>query len=370
MTECLQDFTVGGLVRGARFIDLGPTHPSSAGLLRGTLTLSDATVIAIDPEPGALHRGAELLFAARDYRQALSLANRHDWQAPFFGEWVLAKAVEEALGIDVPPRARWLRALQAERTRILSHLAYLSHVATARRDPTLDTHRLREDFRRSTAAWAGHRLHPMIVRLGGVGSELPPGWLKTEKTLWSRASDLGARLGEASASLGVGVAPVTTEIINAYGLSGPIARASGVSTDLRRSHPEPPYTDLGERRPVSAPNAGDAAARFGWLAAEIIESVELLRRLTDTAPTGALTAHLPKVVKLPDGDTIATVEAPLGRASIVLTSRGEKTPWRLRLRTPSAACVASWEAAVPGTLVEDLPTALASLPWVAGDLDK
>lgn len=350
-------------------MELGPAHPASAGLLRGSLQIRDDTVTSIDPQPGALHRGVELILPARDYRQALSLVNRHDWQAPFFGEWALARLVEKALGIDVPPRARWLRAIHAERSRVLSHLGYLEYLTWVRQDPALTTRALREDFRRSSAAWTGNRLHPMIVRLGGIGRDLPPTWISHESQLWQRAVHLAEALREVAQTLPPAIAVVTPDIIGQFGLSGPVARASGVSEDLQRTRNLP--SSLADSAQIAAgPRAGDAASRFEWLALEIIESVGLLERLQESIPEGPVTTHLPKVVKLPEGDVYTAVAAPLGRATMVVTSRGEKTPWRLRLRTPSGANVSAWTAAVPGTTVADLPTALASLPWVAGDLDK
>ena len=326
----------------------------------------------VDPRPGALHRGAEMILAARDYRQALSLANRHDWQAPFFGEWTLARLVEDALGIEVPARARWLRAVLAEHSRIASHLAYLSFLGHRLGDPALATEGVREALREQTAAWTGNRLHPMVVRLGGVAADLPDGWADAERAVLATASGLAERLGAAAVGVGAGIAPVTPTVVDAYGLAGPIARASGVGTDLRRRTTlhEEPWADLGDLLALDAPTTGDARARFAHLAAEVMVSAQMVERLLDALPEGPLAAHLPKVVKLPEGDWLASVEAPLGRAGMVVTSRGEKTPWRLRLRTPSFANVSVWPAVLPGTAEGDLDVAIASLPWVAGDLDK
>lgn len=361
-------FAVGGIAPdNAELIDLGPDHPSQAGLLTARARVRDGVVDAIDPQPGALHRGAELLFATRDYRQILSLANRHDWQAPFFGEWVIARAVEDALGIDVPRAARWLRRIMAERTRIMSHLAYVSFVGRALGDTSLSTSSLREQFHASTAAWTGNRLHPMITRLGGIASAPPADWLDADGALWAQAATLAARIGDAATRLGVGVAPADPAVVHSYGLSGPIARASGVDSNVRHLWDLP---DEVRAPDTLAPTNSDAASRFAWLAAEVITSAKTLRLLAASLPQGPLSTHLPKIVKLPEGDVSATVDAPLGLASVVITSRGEKTPWRLRLRTPSLANVSAWEAAIPGTPLRDLPIAVASLPWVAGDLDK
>ena len=357
-------------------LDLGPGHPALAGMLDVAISVADEHITGIDPRPGALHRGAEPILTARDYRQALSLANRHDWQAPFFGEWALARLVEGALGIEVPLRARWVRAILAEHTRIASHLAYLSFVAHARGDDGLRTDGVREDLRRRTAELTGNRLHPMAVRLGGVACDASPAWAHAERATLAAASDLAGRLRAAvEGGPGRGVAVVTPEHVNGFGLAGPVARASGVATDLRR-HPdragghEAPWEGLTDLLAVDVPATGDAQARFGHLAAEVTASAAMVGRLLDGLPEGPLQAHLPKVVKLPEGDWVSAVEAPLGRAGVVVTSRGEKTPWRLRLRTASFAHVAAWVAVLPGTALGDLPVAVASLPWVAGDLDK
>ncbi|MFP5416973.1 MAG: NADH-quinone oxidoreductase subunit D [Actinomycetes bacterium] len=351
-------------------IDLGPTHPSTAGLLWGTIVWDGDTVDSIDAQPGALHRGAEVIMAARNYRQALGLANRHDWQAPFFGEWALARLVEDALGVDVPERARWIRVALAEHTRVASHLAYLSFVGHHQGDARLATHGVRELLRERTAELTGNRLHPMAVRLGGIACEPTQAWVAAERDTLEEASRLAERIAEAIEGWGVGVALVSRANVDAYGLAGPVARASGVSTDLRLSRPDAAYTTCADLLCVDAPTTGDAHARFRHLAAEVVASAAIVGRVLDGLPGGPLVAHLPKVVKLPEGDWTASVEAPLGRAGVVVTSRGEKTPWRLRLRTASFAHVSAWPAVLPGTGADDLELAMASLPWVAGDLDK
>lgn len=369
-------FRVGGIPDpdfNGTFLDLGPTHPASAGMLDLVISSAGGRVTSVDVRPGALHRGAEMILAARDHRQALSLTNRHDWQAPFFGEWALARLVEDALGVEVPLRARWLRAILAEHTRVASHLAYLSFVAHRLGRADLRVDGIREHLRVRTAELTGNRLHPMAVRLGGIACDATAAWAAAERATLAEASDVAGRLAVALGDgLGAGVAPVTRADVDAFGLAGPIARASGVATDLRRAGAghEAPWADLADLLVVDAPTTGDAHARLQHLAAETVASATMVDRLLGSLPGESLQAHLPKVVKLPEGDWLGRVEAPLGRAGVVVTSRGEKTPWRLRLRTASSANVSAWPAVLPGTAVEDLDVALASLPWVAGDLDK
>ena len=362
------DTTEGGM----RLI-LAPTHPMNAGFLILECDISDDCVRAAEPRPGAMHRGAEMLFEVRDFRSSLSLANRHDWQAPVFGELAIALLVEAELGVGVPERATWLRTLLAEHQRVLSHLGHLTHVGWALGRPGLGTDTVREELRRRTAELTGNRLHPAAVRLGGVAVDADAAWADAERSTMTDAAALAAALGEAldESGLGRGVAPVTVDVVHQYGLGGPVARASGVPGDLRVDAPHLAYGALSDLLAApDAPTTGDAHARFAWLAAEVGQSAALVRRCLDELPAGELSVRLPNVVKLPEGDSHVSLEAPLGRAGVFVVSRGDKTPWRLSLRTPSLANVSAWPAALPGTPVAELPTAVASLPYVAGDLDK
>ncbi len=337
------------------------------------MTLAEGVIQRLDVQPGALHRGAEMLFEVRDYRQILSLANRHDWQAPFFGELVVATLVERELGIEIPFRAAWIRTLLAEHHRVISHLAHLSFVAHRLGRADLATSRLREELRRRSLELTGNRLHPMAVRLGGIAVDPTPDWLERAAATHADAAELALRLREAldGTGLGRGVGVLSPEDVSGYGLSGSVARASGVGEDVRRDRPDLAYPALAaELTPPSAPSDGDAASRFAWWAAEVAQSAGLVRACAERLPEGELTAHLPKSVKLPEGDFYAEVEAPLGRAGAFIVSRADRTPWRLRLRTPSMANVSAWDAAARGERPDDLPIVLASLGYVTGDLDK
>ena len=352
---------------------LAPTHPMKAGFLVLECESDGECLRAVEPHPGAMHRGAEVLFEVRDFRQALSLANRHDWQAPVFGELAIALAVEAELGVEVPERATWLRTLLAEHQRVLSHLGYLTHVGWSLGRPDLATDALREELRRRTAELTGNRLHPAAVRLGGIAVDADAPWADAERATMADAAALAAALGAALAEtgLGQGVAPVSADLVHQYGLGGPVGRASGVPADLRVDAPHLAYGALAPLlTPPDAPTTGDAHARFAWLAAEVAQSAALVGRCLDELPDGELSVRLPNVVKLPEGDSHAALEAPLGRAGVFIVSRGDKTPWRLSLRTPSLANVSAWPAVLPGTAWGDLPTAVASLPYVTGDLDK
>lgn len=357
-------------------LDLGPDHPSRSGLVEIVCRTDAGVIVGAEIRPGAGHRSAEKLFEVRDYRQVLALANRHDWQAPFVGELGVVLTIESALHLVPPPRATRLRTVLAEHARLHSHLGSLSVVpAVLAPDAVLAraVHDVRERLREQLADLTGNRVHPMLCRLGGLAADADSSWLDADAELARNIAPLGTLLREAitGADLPRGVAVVDAETARTYGVTGPAARAAGMETDLRRT--DPAYAELVTLLPPPvADPAGDAVARLLVLADEVSSTAALLEAAVEaTSRTdGPVSVKLPKVLRVPVGDTYHAVEAPLGRAGWWLVSRGEKVPWRLKLRTPSFANVAALESVLPGTRTSDLALAVASVPYVAGDLAK
>src|SRR5690348_6358337 len=249
-------------------INLGASHPSAHGMLKLRLTLDGDRVVAAEPEIGFMHRGAEKLFEARDYRQIVVLANRHDWLGAFASELGVVLAAERLARIEVPPRAIWARTLLAELNRALSHLAFLSAyppeiaASAAGGEPGRSEQaafRAREALQAIMEEISGGRMHYMFNRVGGLKEEIPAGWLDRVR----RACDdvraalpaIGAPLSEErfrARTRGIGV--LGPGQVRPYGLSGPAARACGVDFDLRRDEPYLAYGELAEvlRVPVRA----------------------------------------------------------------------------------------------------------------------
>ena len=312
----------------------------------------------------------------RDYAQILMLADRHDWHAPFFGELAVALTAERLMGLTVPDRAVWLRTLLAEHTRILSHSGFLTWVARrGSTDPGLT--RLREMLRRQTADLTGNRIHPMVNRIGGLAADADAGWLQAEARVMADVRAvawllLGLIGSDPVTELTHGVARLNTTTIAQYGVSGPTARASGVDLDLRRQQSYLAYPELADLLDPPGSILGDAQARLTLLAQEMITSSRLvdacLERLTQI--DGPVAVKLGKIIRLPEGEGYMSVEAPLGIAGVYLSSRGEKTPWRLKLRTPSFNNIASLESMLAGVEIDSLEVALASVGYVVGDIDK
>ena len=347
-------------------LDLGASHPSTHGALRVALVLDGDVITAAEPVVGLLHRGAEKLFEVRDYRQALVLANRHDWLSAFSNELGIAIAVERMMGLEVPDRAQWLRTLLAELNRVLSHLMFLGASL-----PGFPCFAEREGVQTVLEEATGGRMHYMANRVGGLLQDVPAGWTgrvraavdAVRRVLPALASTLGSSLGRTA---GVGV--LAAGDVLSYGVTGPVARASGVDVDLRRDDPYLMYDALDV--PVVTGVDGDALTRFRCLLDQVAVSLDLSDSCLDRLPPGAVNVRLPKSVRAPEGATYCWTENPLGAMGYYLVSRGATTPWRLAMRTASFNNISVLPVMLPGVRLADLPIVLASMFFVIGDVDK
>ncbi|HEY0540656.1 MAG TPA: NADH-quinone oxidoreductase subunit D [Actinoallomurus sp.] len=362
-------------------LNIGPQHPSTHGVLRLRITLDGERISAAEPIIGYMHRGAEKLFEVRDYRQIIVLANRHDWLSAFAGELGVVMAVERMLGMEVPVRAVWARTLLAELNRVLNHLMFLGSypLEVGAITPIFYSFREREQLQRVMEEISGGRMHYMFNRVGGLKEDLPAGWL-------GRVTDAVAAVRTGVAQIdklimgneifrartrGVGV--VTREQIEQFGVSGPIARAAGVDFDLRRDEPYLAYGELADVLRVPTRTEGDCLARFECLLEQVYVSLDLADACVEHLaglPQGPINQRLPKVLKVPEGHTYAWTENPLGINGYYLVSRGEKTPWRMKLRSASFNNVQVLTELLPGNLVADMIAILGSMFFVVGDIDK
>ena len=383
-------WTSAGTTPERLLINLGPGHPSGHGMLRLSLTLDGDLITAAEPVIGHVHRGAEKLFEARDYRQIIVLANRHDWLSAFSSELGVVLAAERLAGIEVPPRGVWARTLLAELNRVLSHLAFLSAyppeiaagaspagaTADAAARAAFDA---RELVQAVMEEISGGRMHYMFNRIGGLVAEVPAGWLGRVHGAVGRVRSalpvIGAVVGEHEGfrRRTRGVGRLTGEQVRQYGVSGPAARASGVDFDLRRDEPYLAYGELAAVLRVVTRADGDCLARFECLLEQVGASLELADACASrlaVLPPGPLSARLPKVFKVPEGHAYAWTENPLGINGYFLVSRGGKTPWRLKLRSASFSNVQVLAELLPGSRVADLPAILGSMFFVVGDMDR
>jgi NADH-quinone oxidoreductase subunit D len=354
-------------------LTLAEHHPANHPGFQLRVTFDGDVVVEADPRIGLMHRSAEKLFEARDFRQAMLLANRHDWLSAFTSELGVALTIESALGLTPPVRATWIRTLLAEANRMSASLAFLAPVAREMRVP-LET--LRERFADLQEYVTGGRVHPGFARIGGVVRPIDDvgltDYVQMAASVDAALTGVRDAIGSYAESL-TGVAAVNSADALAWGLSGTVGRASGLDFDLRRDDPYLCYGDLRDLLVVPPRSTGDVPARYAAMidqlpvsAAIVRACVDELRRLGD----GPVDVTLPKVVRLPEGVSYAWVEGPLGISGCLIASVGDRSPWRMKIRSASFATMQVLGPALTGTRRADLADAVMSFPFVLGDVDR
>lgn len=358
-------------------LTLGPEHPAGHGPLAFRLQVdSDEVVTWAEPLIHPLHRGVEKLFESRDYRQALMLADRHDWHSAFGSELGLALTIESALGIAVPPRATLIRTLMAELVRSIHHLRWLGESAwELSRDESLRiaARTVRERLTLAHEAISGGRIHPMLVQIGGLRSDAPSDWTVDVAPALAVCDRLAEWAESLVALAAVGVLPSRDAL--EFAVSGPVGRASALALDLRFDDPYCAYPSLISEGILtrSIRSAGGAQARFEVLAEELRVSLHCVEFCLGLLPETAgepVNVRLPRTLRVPEGDAYGWTENPTGINGWYLVSRGGPEPYRLKVRTASYANAQALSHILPGTLVSQLPAALMSFLLVSGDLAK
>lgn len=374
----------GELATADMVLNIGPQHPATHGVLRLRIVLDGERILSAEPIVGYMHRGAEKLFEVRDYRQIIVLANRHDWLSAFANELGVVLAAEQMLGMEVPVRAVWARTLLAELNRVLSHLMFLGSypLELGAITPVFYAFREREELQAVMEEVSGGRMHYMFNRVGGLKEDLPAGWIGRAvaaiAAVRARMPELENLLvgNEILRARTVGVGVLSRELVAAYGVSGPIGRASGLDVDLRRDDPYLAYAELfapgGPGRVVTRPG-GDCLDRLEVLIEQVHVSLDLALACADrlrALPRGPINVRLPKVLKVPEGHIYRWTENPLGINGYYLVSKADKVPWRLKLRSASFNNVQVLSRILPGCLVSDMVSILGSTFFVVGDVDK
>jgi NADH-quinone oxidoreductase subunit D len=357
-------------------LNVGPAHPATHGVLRIVIDLDGEKISRAQPVIGYMHRGFEKLAEDRDYRQIIALVNRHDWLSAFCNEIGVVVAVEQMMELEVPERAQWIRVLMCEWNRILNHLLMLGSYALelGALTPMFYTVREREDIQNIMESATGQRLHYTYNRVGGIKEDLPRGFLAASAAMAARMHTAIAQyedliLGNEifiARTRGVGVLP--PDVALDFGVTGCALHATGVTEDARVSAPYCAYDKVKVRVPVGS--NGDSFDRFWVLIERMKASVEIIEQCHDGIPPGPVNVKLPKIVRAPEGATYVRTENPLGQGGYYLVSDGQKTPWRLKMRTPSFSNVQMIPYLLEGTLMSDMIAILGSVFFVVGDIDR
>ena len=357
-------------------LSIGPAHPATHGVFRIVLTVSGERVKTATPVIGYMHRGFEKLAEHRDYRQIMALVNRHDWLSGFSNELGVALAVEKMLEMEVPDRAQWIRMLMAEWNRILNHLMFIGSYALelGAITPMFYAFREREDIQYLMESATGGRLHFTYNQVGGVKIDLPKGFLQQSEDLHRLVSKripdyFDLVLGnEIFRGRTVGVGALPQDVALSLGVTGPTLHATGIAEDSRVTEPYLKYGDIDVTVPVG--QNGDAFDRFSCLLNRIVASLEIIDQIHSHIGSGPVNSKLPKMVKAPEGATYVRTENPLGQLGYWLESDGGRTPWRLKMRTPSFSNVQAIPYLMQDTLFPDAISILGSVFFVVGDIDR
>ena len=352
-------------------LDLPAHSPVTHGMLRIRVELEDDIIVAAEPVLGSMHRGVEKLFESRDYRQILMLANRHEWLSPFSGEVGVAELLESALGIEVPADAAKLRVLLLEFSRVTSHLAFIAGFKLHNPNVEAELRAHRELWIAHFQQYVGGRMHPMITRIGGLTHAPSRDWLSHLNSLVQQCRSAMPHALEALNAMShvYRIGRLSTDDITRFSVTGPVARATGIANDLRTTHPiysQTPYE-------LTMNESGDAQARMTQLIEEIEVSLSIIEALAAELSGhefGDVNVLLPKVLRVPEGSYEHSIETPLGVASWFLVSRGDKMPYRLKLRPASLHTVLALSAALKGETLQNMSYVVASMPFITGDAER
>ena len=385
-------------------LNMGPQHPSTHGVLRVVLELDGETVVRAKPIIGYLHTGMEKQAEYKTYTQSIPQTDRMDYLSPMSNNLALCLSAEKLLGIEAPARAQAIRVLLTELTRISAHCVWLGTHALDIGAMTVFFYcfREREKVLSIYDQVAGARMTSSYFRVGGLASDIPKqGFLQRCRTfvdeMPKHIDEYETLLTKNPIWLGRtrGVAPLAAKEAIAWGVTGPVLRASGVAWDLRKTQPYSGYEHYDFTVPVG-PN-GDAYDRYQVRVEEMRQSTRIadqaLRRIAELTPEyrlrdfkyvlppkeevktsmEALIHHF-KIVAHgffpPVGEAYQAIEAPKGELGFYFVSDGTPRPWRMKVRSPSFVNLQSLPAMVQGRLIADVITAIGSLDIVLGEIDR
>jgi len=362
---------------GELFLNIGPHHPATHGVMRLVVKLSGERVVDVDPVLGYLHRGVEKICENSDYYHVIDQVDPLEYVSSLFQEWAAVLAFEKLMEVEVPQRAEYIRVLSAELLRVQSHTLYMGFLALdlGGLTPILYSFIERDEIVEMLAALTGARMLFNYFRVGGVNGDL-------NHEFMSRLGDWMSRAGkqaEANAALlneneifvrrmrGVGVLDRATAL--GYGATGGNLRASGVPFDLRRVHPYSVYPQLDFNVPTR--QEGDSLARYLIRVDEIRESIRIIDQCLHQMPDGPIMApRLPRLLRPKPGRAWGAVEGPRGMLGVYAVSDGTDQPFRFRIHDPSFLNLEVVPHLLPGNLLADTMAIVASLDPVMGGIDK
>jgi len=382
-------------------LNFGPQHPAAHGVLRMVLQLDGETVLRADPHIGLLHRGTEKLIEYKTYMQALPYFDRLDYVSMMCNEQAFSLAIEKLLNIDVPERAKCIRVMFAELTRILNHIMGIgTHILDVGGiTPFFWLFEEREKMMEFYERASGARMHAAYVRPGGVHQDIPIGLMDD---IYEFISKFGERLDEVEdlvtgnrlwrqRTIDIGV--LSAEDALNYGCSGVMLRGSGIKWDLRKQQPYDGYENYDFDVPVGS--NGDCYDRYLIRMQEMRQSLRIIEQCLNRMPEGDIRTDDAKCVppsraemktsmealihhfklytqgfQVPAGATYTAVEAPKGEFGVYLVSDGTSRPYRCKIKAPGFAHLALSDHIGKNHMLADIVAIIGTLDVVFGEIDR
>lgn len=382
-------------------LNFGPQHPAAHGVLRLVLEMDGEVVERADPHIGLLHRGTEKLIEHKTYLQALPYFDRLDYVSPMNQEHCFSLAVEKLLGCEVPLRAKYIRVLFSELTRILNHILNVTTQAldVGAMTPLLWMFEEREKVLEFYERASGARFHSAYIRPGGVHQDIPAGM---EDDIYSFAEGFKKIIDDVDSLLTenrifkqrlVDIGIVTAKEAFDWGFSGPMLRGSGIAWDLRKSQPYEIYEQLDFDIPIG--KNGDSWDRYLVRMEEMRQSLRIIKQCLDRMPKGPVVTDDPKIAPpkrgnmkqsmealihhfklytegyhVPAGETYTAVEAPKGEFGVYLVADGTNKPYRCKVRAPGFAHLQALDFMSKGHMLADVVAIIGTMDIVFGEIDR
>ena len=370
------DLEGAGADAGDLTINVGPQHPATHGVLHLVITLNGETIKKVEPHLGFIHRSIEKMCESLTYRQFIYVTSRMDYLSSHINNHACALCVEKGLQVEIPPRAKVIRILMDELTRIASHELWWGAMAMdlGAFTPFFHAFRERESINDIMEETCGARLTMNYMVPGGVMQDLHPDFQKRVKQ-FIRLYKLKIHEYDELVTGNIifqnrmkSVGYLTAEEAISYGCTGPTARGSGVSSDIRKLYPYEIYDKLEFDEVLET--GGDSFARYMVRIREMQQSIRIIEQLIDAIPEGDFQAKTKAVLKLPKGEFYTRVETARGELGVYIVSEGGTTPYRIKFRSPGFSNLSVLDHIARGSKLGDLVAMMGTLDLVIPDIDR
>ena len=359
-------------------INMGPQHPATHGVLRLNLTIDGEMIKRVEPDLGYIHRGIEKMTEYATYPQIIHLTDRMDYLSSHNNNEAVALAVEKAMGIEVSDRVKYIRTIIGELTRLASHQLWWGVMGMDLGALTTYFYgfRDREVINDIFEETCGARLTMNYSVVGGVRYDIHPNFVQKVKDFIVHFREklpeydqlLTGNIIFEKRMKGVGV--LSKEDAISFGVSGPVARGSGVVSDIRKIKPYSAFAiqDIDFKEPLYT--EGDAWARYKVRIDEMWESMRIIEQLIDHIPEGDIQTPTKPVIKLPKGEYYQRVETARGELGVYINSDGKANPYRVKFRSPGFSNLCALDHMSKGSKLGDLVAMMATLDLVVPDIDR